>query len=278
MSGIGGWLAERHTWSYPFYMVGGAGVFYALVLFFTLCDAPRVASASGKAATKVKPAHFGQALVTLLSRGSFLLVLTYYALAGFVGWMVLGWMPTFVQERFHLGQGAAGFSANGYVNVAGLAGVFIGGILADRWTRTRPRGCILVPAIALCLAAPGIFLTANVPILFFAMFGLVAFGLAGGFSDANMMPILCIIADSRYRASAYGLLNFVACLSGGVAVFVGGRLQDLHFGLGQILSWSALLMLLCPLMLFMVRPPAGFILVAGELVPEEPEVSPIVEK
>jgi len=273
LAGLGGWLSERHSWDYPFLLVGLTGIAYGGVLIFALRDAPREAPAKGAAVDGGSKVRFDRALVTLLSRGSFLLVLIYYGLAGFVGWMVLGWMPTFVQERFHLGQGAAGFSANGYVNVANLCGVFIGGILADRWSRTHARGCILVPAIALCFAAPGIFLTANVNLLSISMAGLVVFGLAGGFSDANMMPILCIISDSRYRASAYGLLNLVGALSGGLAIYVAGVLQDLHFGLGQILSWASLVMVLCPVMLFLVRPPASSGGAGAQPVPEAPDLN-----
>jgi MFS family permease len=165
LAGVGGWLSETHPWYYPFYLVGGFGMALGVVLLVVLRDEPGRVGAETAGAGRTPKVRLFQAWSTLLGRGSFLLVLTYYALAGFVGWMVVAWMPTFVQARFHLGQGAAGFSATGYVNAANLCGVFLGGLLADRWSRTRPRGCILVPAIALCFAAPGIFLTANVPVI-----------------------------------------------------------------------------------------------------------------
>ena len=256
LAGIGGWLAERHSWGYPFQLVGCVGVAYGAVLSFALRDAPREVTANGAESDADPPVRFGQAVGNLLGRGSFWLVLIYYGLFGLVGWVVLGWMPLFIQTQFHLGQGAAGFSATGYVNAANLCGVFLGGILADRWSRTHPRGCILVPAIALCFAAPGVFLTANTSLSALAMAGLVVFGLAGGFSDANMMPILCVISDRRYRATAYGLLKFAGALCGGLAVYLAGMLQDMHFSLVQILNGAAVATLLCPVLLFLIRPPA----------------------
>jgi len=256
LAGIGGWLSERHSWGYPFHLVGLAGIAYGVALIFVLRDAPREAPGRAAEAGGRSEVRFGRALASLMSRGSFLLVLVYYGLSGLVGWAILGWMPLFIQTRFHLGQGAAGFSATGYVNLANLCGVFLGGILADRWSRTHPRGCILVPAIALCFATPGVFLTANTGIPFLAMGGLVAFGLGGGFSDANMMPILCLISDRRYRATAYGLLNFAGAICGGLAVYMAGLLQDLHFSLVQILNGAAVVMVVCPVLLFLIKPPS----------------------
>ncbi|MEI7800452.1 MAG: MFS transporter [Opitutaceae bacterium] len=255
LSGIGGWLAERHTWNYPFQLVGLIGVSYGLVLIFVLRDAPKESVSSTPVAVSVPVASFREALASLFGRRAFILLLSYYGLAGFVGWAILGWMPTFIHEHFNLGQGAAGFSASGYVNIANLCGVFVGGILADRWSRTHPRACILVPAIALCFAGPGIFLTANTDLIYAAMFGLVAFGFAGGFSDANMMPILCVVGDTRYRATAYGILNFAGCLCGGLAIYAAGALRDLHLSSVQILNGGAAVMLLCPIFLFLIRPP-----------------------
>src|SRR6185369_9989106 len=49
LGGLGGWLAERHGWSYAFTIFGFIGVGYALVLVFALRDAPpeRVELADG---------------------------------------------------------------------------------------------------------------------------------------------------------------------------------------------------------------------------------------
>ena len=44
-------------------------------------------------------------------------------------------------------------------------------------------------------------------VLALAIAGLSIYGLMRSFSDANLMPILCQVADSRYRATGYGVLN-----------------------------------------------------------------------
>ncbi len=40
LGGLGGWLAEGHGWQFAFTLFGGAGMAYALVLVFSLRDAP----------------------------------------------------------------------------------------------------------------------------------------------------------------------------------------------------------------------------------------------
>jgi hypothetical protein len=72
-----------------------------------------------------------------------------------------------------------------------------------------------------------------------------------------MMPILCVVGDTRYRATAYGILNFAGCLCGGLAIYATGALRDLHLSSVQIINGGAVVMLLCPIFLFLIRPPAA---------------------
>jgi hypothetical protein len=69
-----------------------------------------------------------------------------------------------------------------------------------------------------------------------------------------MMPILCLIAESRYRATGYGALNMVGTIAGGVAVYAGGALRDLQFNLRSILTGTVICMAFCPLLLIAIRP------------------------
>ena len=78
-------------------------------------------------------------------------------------------------------------------------------------------------------------------------------GLARGFNDANLMPILRQIIDSRYVATGYGFLNFLSTIVGGGMVYVGGALQDAQVSLSIVYQISALIMLVATWSLFMVR-------------------------
>lgn len=251
LGGMGGWLAERHGWSFTFSLFGIIGVAYALVLLLGLRDAPRQAAS---ASTTVEKAAFLPALRSLFGQRSFYALLAYWGLIGMAGWGVIGWMPTYLQQQFHLGQGEAGFAATLYLQIATVFGLLLGGAWADRWSRSTDRGRIYVAVLGMIIAAPGIFLTANTESLVFAITGLVIFGLARSCTDVNTMPILCMVSDSRYRATGFGVLNFFACGVGGLTIYIGGVLRDAHVNVRHIFIVSAAGLLVCALLLSLIKP------------------------
>ena len=71
-----------------------------------------------------------------------------------------------------------------------------------------------------------------------------------------MMPMLCMVVDPRYRATGYGILNFFSTTIGGIALYSGGLLRDLHVDLSKIYQFATLLMLVSAALLFMAKPKA----------------------
>ena len=250
---VGGWLAQDNTWNSPFRIFGVVGILYALVLIFFLKDAhasDRTAPAPGAPKNSV---HFGPAVKNLFSRGSFVLALLFWGFLGMVGWLVIGWLPTYYQEHFRLSQAEAGLYATGYVQITALIGVLLGGALADRWSRTNPRARVLLPAIGLLIAAPSVFMASVTAVLPIAIAGFVLYALTRMFSDANMMPILCLVTDERYRATGYGILNLFSCIVGGVGIYAGGMLRDRHIDVSILFQMAAVLMVLCAGILYRIR-------------------------
>jgi sugar phosphate permease len=173
------------------------------------------------------------------------------------GWSVVGWMPTYLKEHFSLGQGVAGISATGYYQGASIVGILFGGWLADRWSRTRPNAPVLVPLIGMGVAAPAILLASSTNVLPLALGGLMLFGLTKSFADANMMPILTLVSDKRYRATGYGVLNLCACVVGGITIYAGGALRDAKIDVSNVFHFGAASIVVCAVLLYFVRPPTG---------------------
>jgi MFS family permease len=252
VSWIGGWLGQGHHWSFVFNLLGLIGIGYSTVLLAFLKDAPSVKApdSSGSA----PPLNFLAAVRDLFSRRSFFIALMYWGLMGLVGWGIAGWMPTYFKEQFHLDQATAGFSATAYLQIAALFGVVIGGLLTDRWSRRGEHRRITITAIGLCLAAPGVLLTASTTVQFLAIAGLVLYGFTRSLVDTNMMPILCLISDARYRATGYGIMNMFNCFVGGVTVYVGGWLRDAHVDVNRIFLASAAGLVLSAALLHAIKP------------------------
>jgi len=87
-----------------------------------------------------------------------------------------------------------------------------------------------------------------------AIGGLILYGFMRSFADVNMMPILCLVCDPRYRATGYGVLNLFACLVGGLTIYAGGLLRDAKVDVSRIFEFSAVSLLACAVILFFVKP------------------------
>jgi MFS family permease len=251
---VGGWIAENHHWTYAFQIFGIIGIIYAVILALVLKDNKKNDPAINAVTEAPRKVNFKQAIIDLFSKRSFLLALLFWSLLGVVGWMTVGWLPTYYKEHFKLSQTVAGWYATGYTYSAALVGVIVGGVLADRWSRSTPRARIWVPVIGLCIAAPCIFFAGNTGVLAVAIGGFMAFAFMRSFSDANMMPILCLVADPRYRATGYGVLNFVSCIVGGLGLYGAGMLRDAAINLGTLFQFASVVIIICALVLFMVKP------------------------
>ncbi|PTX94495.1 MFS transporter [Opitutus sp. ER46] len=253
LGGVGGVIAEHWGWRIGFYGFGLFGIGYALVCLWIVRDVPPAAAKrGGEVVVDAGTPGLGRALGELVRHPAFLILLGVNALVGVANWGIYGWLPTYLREHFQLGLGAAGMTATGYIQVASFLGVLLGGIWADRWSRSQPRARALVPAIGFCVVGPALFLGINGGTLLLAVAGLVVYGLGRGFFDANLMPITRTIVDERYSATGYGLLNFVSVSMGGLMIYVGGWLKDAKVDLGLIFQVSAAGLLLVGVMLFAV--------------------------
>ena len=256
LGGVGGYVAEHYGWRTGFTWFGAFGVVYALVIVMWLRDAPAIevaAKADGARESASAKVGVGGALRTLLTQPAFLILLLVSALVGVANWGINGWLPTYMKDHFHLGLGAAGMTATFYIQVASFIGVLVGGVWADRWSRTQPRARALVPAIGFCVVGPWLFFGIGADALIVAVAALVVYGLGRGFLDANLMPTLRTICDQRYSATGYGVLNFVGVLMGGAMIYVGGWLKDAHVDLAKIFQVSAVGLLVVGLLLFTVK-------------------------
>ncbi|MCK9641165.1 MAG: MFS transporter, partial [Prolixibacteraceae bacterium] len=116
---LGGLIAERHTWNYAFIFFGILGTVYSFVVAFILRDPPEnsVCTVKGKSENKI---NFFAGISDLFKKRSVLLMLGYWSLFGVVGWLVIGWLPTYYKEHFKLPQGVAGLYATGYLYPASI--------------------------------------------------------------------------------------------------------------------------------------------------------------
>jgi len=245
LGGFAGYAADSPDvgWRGAFHLAGLVGILYAVPLVLLLRDAPRAARV-GKPASPLG----------LLTNGSFVLLVLYFTLPAIAGWVVRDWMPAILKDQFGIGQGKAGVSAALFVNVAALAGAFLGGLAADRAMTRTIRGRIHVSAAGMALIIPALFGVGHAGSLATAVAFLLLFGLGWGLFDCNNMPILAQIVRPELRATGYGIMNFVSISCGGFADWGFGELRDRQVPLDAIFGTFAGLAALSIVLVLLIRP------------------------
>ena len=68
--------------------------------------------------------------------------------------MMTNWAPSFLARSHDMEGGAIGTSLALIIGIGGGAGIYLGGVLADRLSVGDPRGRVRVPAVAQILSVP----------------------------------------------------------------------------------------------------------------------------
>lgn len=238
----GGWMGETVGWRPAFTILGVAGCIYFVVLLGLLRGG----------ATGPTRLNFFDSMGSLFANGRFRLLVAGFIASSLANWLIYTWLPLFLYERFHMSLAGAGFSATFYIQAASYVGVVIGGVAADRWSRTMPRARLYCQIAGLGLAAPFLAMVPLASSMALLIMALVAFGLGRGFYECNTMPVLRDVAGAKSSATGYGVLNMAGCLSGGAAVAAAGFLKQ-HLGLGAAFQAAALVLALGAVALMRVR-------------------------
>lgn len=253
LGGLGGFIAEYWGWRCGFHVFGAFGIAYSFLLLYLLRDKPKGSFVKHNKSVKQNRYSIKEVLSSLFKLPSFHFILVFFAILGMANWLINGWLPTFLREQFNLDLGTAGISATGYIQIGSFIGVILGGIIADKWVQKNPKGRLNVMIIGFCIGAPFLYLMASTSVFVLAILALIIFGLARGFNDANLMPMLRQVVDQKYIATAYGFLNFLGTIVGGLMVYVGGLLKDANVSLSISYQVIAIMLLLVSLSLSFVK-------------------------
>jgi len=238
---FGGLIAARVNWRAAFVIVGAAGLLLAPL--FRLCvrepvrgglDAPSPSAGAGAGAgapavAMVAAPRLREVAQFLAGKPSFWYLSLGAASASVMGYGVYFWMPSFLVRSYHLSLSQVSVCFSALTFVSGVAGIWLGGALADRFGSTRRAAYALVPAVAFLLSVPlyaaGLLAPASLgslPIFVLPM----ALALAWLAPTASAIQHL---VPAGMRALAAALLLFIINLIGlGAGSYAIGALSD-HF-------------------------------------------------
>jgi MFS family permease len=232
LGGFGAAVAQHYSWQGTFQAFGAAGIVYGGLLALFLREHPTARGDQGGAAGAPGGlASVARSLGLLAGTMSYWVVLACFMAPSFPGWATKNWLPTLFAESLRLDMSRAGPMATVTIAASSFIGVFIGGLLADRWAQRHLRGRIYTSAMGLSLTVPALLLIGLGDGPMAALGGAAAFGVGFGMFDANNMPILCQFVSPRHRAAGYGLMNMAGVFAGAQVTNLLGRSTDAgHLG------------------------------------------------
>lgn len=228
IGGFGATVAAAFSWHTTFHWFGIIGIAYSVVLLLFLHENPvhsKIEKQIEDAPKGKKPSVFS-GLTLVLSNWAFWVILFYFAAPSLPGWATKNWLPTLFSESLNIPMAEAGPLSTITIAVSSFIGVIVGGIMSDRWVRRNLRGRVYTGAIGLGLTIPSLLLL-GFGHSFVAVIGAgLLFGIGYGIFDANNMPILCQFVSTKYRGTAYGIMNMTGVFAGAAVTQLLGRWTD----------------------------------------------------
>lgn len=228
IGGFGATVAAAFSWHTTFHWFGIIGIAYSVVLLLFLHENPvhiKIEKQIEDAPKGKKPSVFS-GLTLVLSNWAFWVILFYFAAPSLPGWATKNWLPTLFSESLNIPMAEAGPISTITIAVSSFIGVIVGGILSDRWVRKNLRGRVYTGAIGLGLTIPSLLLL-GFGHSFVAVIGAgLLFGIGYGIFDANNMPILCQFVSTKYRGTAYGIMNMTGVFAGAAVTQLLGKWTD----------------------------------------------------
>lgn len=233
---FGGLIAAAIDWRTAFIVVGLAGLPIAVLFKLTVRDPRRggyevegdPAAAISRELPVAPPApSFGRVLATLLPKPTFWLLSFGAAASSICGYGIAFWLPSFFQRSLGLSLVETSLFYGAISLFGGVAGIWLGGVLADRFGGANRSAYPLVPAAAFLVALPFFVAAVNVQPLWLVF---VLFLVPTGLNLAWLGPVITAaqhLAPAEMRTTTSALLLLINNLLGiAVGLYYFGAVSD----------------------------------------------------
>ena len=235
-----GFLAEggAEGWRMPFWIFGGIGMLWAVVLAIGLGGTRRVEDkascqkqnpddrATCPQADVTRKPSLREAFTVFIANPSALLLAVGLGMMIYVDVGFKTWMPSHLSATFGIAKGSAALNAVLWHYIGAFVGVTLGARLSDRLVSRRPSVRMETNIAGLALAVPFITWMAYAPSLVVCCVAMALFGVFRGVYDSNLMASLFDIIPQKYHASGAGIMLSFAFVFGSTSPVVLGFLKD----------------------------------------------------
>jgi predicted MFS family arabinose efflux permease len=263
--GLGGFLAATYGWRAAFMLPGAAGLALAVIVRLTLAE-PRCQL--GFPGGELQPESFGQTILELRCKRSFLFTLVGISIYSIFAYGVTVFIPSFMIRSLHTTLAQVSTIWGPAIAAADIVGALVGGLLGDRLYRRDIRWYAWLPAITCALGLPLYWLafSASHLTVFIAVEFLAELILSAGIPIAFVAALA--VCGRRRRAMASAIMFSSQVLFGGnLGPLLAGALSDAFNSAQGVESLRYSLAIICAFLI----PAAGAFYWAANALPRDKE-------
>jgi MFS family permease len=222
---FGGVIASLINWRYAFFIVGLAGIILAPIFRLTIKEPPR--GGFDRERAEVDAPGLKEILVTLSHKPSFWLLSLGASCSSMMGYGVFFWLPSFFVRSYGLTLLNASLFYGAVLLVGGLAGIWAGGWLGDRFGHGHKAQYARIPAFAFLATIPFYILAILSPTLTISFLVLLVPTALGLVWLGPVISAIQHVVRPDMRATASAIFLFINNLIGiGLGTYAIGALSD----------------------------------------------------
>ena len=250
---LAGWLAgliaDKLGWQYSFFIFGGVGIIWGVLMIFRLNNKP-VETAPNATVAESKPGFLDGFKAVFTTPTALTLTIGFSGLI-FVITGFMTWVPAYLQEEFGQRQADAGFNSMIWTYVAAFVGVLLSGSLSDRLAASKGNKYrMFLQAFGLVGGALFLMFMGGDSSLLIVYLCFAGWGFFRAFFDANTYAVLYDVTPPRLHASCASVMGMTGFAVGALAPVILGALKQNMGTLSSTFPILGIVWVVCGVLMF----------------------------
>ena len=224
-------------WRLPFFLFGGIGIIWAVVLAFVMRYSRKTHTDDGQ----VIKVSLKEAALVMFKKPSAVILGLVFGMNVFIDVGYKTWMPTFLHDTFGMDMAQSAVIAVLWSYIGAFIGIMLGSRITDKLAILGRRTVRFeTTMVGFLLTAPFVYIMADAASPCVCFVGLFFFGFFRGVYDSSLFASLFDVISPRYRATGMGIMLCFGFIIGSISSTILGWMRD-EFGM----KYGLMTLILC---------------------------------